>query len=403
MKSFGLSAYAVSAGVAVILLAACGGSPPIGAPAAMPQGRAIAVHAAGFTYETLYRFKNKDDGGYPNAGVIAGLDVVYGTTNVGGPSKSGTVFVAAPSGKEAVLYSFKGGLDGAYPDATVTATHGELYGTTTEGGAANDGIVFEITKGGTERVLHAFAGGADGANPYAALLALHGALYGTTQYGGAYGDGTVFEIDGSGKERVIYSFGDSATDGENPVGTLIFVNGDLVGTTFSGGSYGDGTVFAMSPSGGESILYSFGASPYDAANPRSGVTYFNNTFYGTTTNGGTSNDGAVFKLTTSGGESVVYSFQGSPDGQNPYASLIGLHGALFGTTYGGGTTGCTQFHGCGTIFEITPSGTEEVLYRFQGGPDGSGPWGGLTKMGNELYGAASTGGDCCGTIFRTTP
>ncbi|MGA2760076.1 MAG: choice-of-anchor tandem repeat GloVer-containing protein, partial [Candidatus Cybelea sp.] len=114
-------------------------------------------------------------------------------------------------------------------------------------------------------------------------------------------------------------------------------------------------------------------------------------------------DGTVFKLTPSGGESVIYSFQGSPDGQNPYASLIGMHGALYGTTYGGGTTGCTQFHGCGTIFEITPSGTEEVLYRFQSSPDGSGPWGGVTKMGNKLYGAASTGGNCCGTVFRMSP
>ncbi|MGA2760533.1 MAG: choice-of-anchor tandem repeat GloVer-containing protein, partial [Candidatus Cybelea sp.] len=229
MKSLNFRRYTLGSCVAAALLAGCNGSQaPIGALAStIPQRRAIAVHAAGFTYETLYRFKNKDDGGYPNAGVIAGLDVVYGTTNVGGSSKSGTVFVATPSGKEAVLYSFKGGLDGAYPDATVTAMDGALYGTTTEGGAANDGIVFAISKGGTERVLHAF-GGADGANPYAALVAVRNVLYGTTQYGGAYGDGAVFEIDSSGKERILYSFGASTTDGANPVGTMIFVNGALI-------------------------------------------------------------------------------------------------------------------------------------------------------------------------------
>lgn len=406
MRIARLSRCVLGISVAAALLAGCSGSPLAGAPGAPTQVTLAAKAGRGdtSTYTTIYRFKNIPQAAYPNAGLIAGLEVLYGTTNVGGEHNLGTVFLVTTGGREKILYEFQGGSDGEYPDATVTAMNGALYGTTNEGGASNYGVVFGINAAGRERVLHAFTGSSDGSYPYSGLLAYHGALYGTTSAGGAYGYGTAFEIEATGKFRLLYSFGATSVDGQTPYAGLIHVNGAFYGTTYYGGAYGEGTVFKLSSSGVETAIYSFGATSGDGANPRGELTYSNGTFYGTTLAGGTSGYGTVFAMTPSGGESVLHSFAGDPDGKNPFAAPIVWHGALYGTTYSGGNTGgCTKFLGCGTIFKVTLSGSETVLYNFQANPDGSGPWGGVTVLGRALYGAASTGGNGCGTIFMIRP
>jgi uncharacterized repeat protein (TIGR03803 family) len=124
--------------------------------------------------------------------------------------------------------------------------------------------------------------------------------------------------------------------------------------------------------------------------------------YGTTADGGSSNAGIVFKLSPSGTETVLYTFAGGPDGANPTVSLVrDKAGNLFGTTYNGGNGNGS---GDGTVFEISPSGTHTVLYTFTGGADGAVPDAGLIldKQGN-LYGTTIGGGIGFGVVYELTP
>lgn len=249
----------------------------------------------------------------------------------------------------------------------------------------------------TESVLYSFGGGSDGREPYTGVTELGGALYGTTQNGGTSDDGTVFEMTPSGAESVLYSFAGNS-DGRNPRGAgLAKSGGALFGTTFHGGGIDDGTVFKITTSGSESVLHDFGGGN-DGVNPSATLIKVGNAFYGTTIFGGTNGVGTVFKVTAYGTESVIYSFGGGSDGECPYAGLTDVGGVLYGTTANGGTSND------GTVFKITTSGTESVLYSFAGDSDGANPYAGLTDVNGVLYGTTVNGGapDNEGTVFRIT-
>ena len=328
-------------------------------------------------------------------------------------SRSGTASAPGTSGSEQVLYSFKGGRDGVNPHASLINVDETLYGTTEFGGRgkcksfrqrAACGTVFAITTAGAETVLYRFRG-VTGTSPLANLLNVKGTLYGTTANGGAYGSGTIFSVTKSGTETPLYSFGGVSADGRNPVAALINVKGTLYGTTQDGGlpSHNGGTVFAISPAGTETVLHRFGASG-DGEVPESVLTNVNGTLYGTTQYGGAGSGccGTVFKITTSGTESVVYSFRGSPDGLQPSTGLIYIKGTLYGTTSGGGAN-CSASGGCGTVFSITTSGKETVLHSFGGSGDGDGPVADLTNVNGTLYGTTILGGASnSGTVFAIT-
>jgi uncharacterized repeat protein (TIGR03803 family) len=389
-----------STSVVAALLAACGGSqPPIGAPGAMPQRRAIVPDVARLDrrFENLYSFKNNPDGAYPNAGLILRFGNLFGTTAEGGTSYLGTVFEATPSGRESVLHSFTGTPDGQFPDAELITADGGLYSTTEAGGQHDDGTVFVISGNDEERVVYSFAGSPDGSNPGAGLVEVHGEFYGTTMNGGAYGDGTVFEVSRSGVEHVIYSFGGTSDDGTSPSATLTWWDGMLYGTTQAGGAYGDGTVFAATTSGAESVLYSFGSgSGADGIDPYlSKATPFRGSLYGTTAYGGAYGQGTVFVVSPSGGGRVLYALgEQKDDGNYPAAGVITFQGALYGTAYGKGA------YGHGVIFRVSASGQERVLYSFRGGTEGAASLGGLLAAGDAFYGTASLGGESgVGTIF----
>ena len=182
---------------------------------------------------------------------------------------------------------------------------GTLYGTTYYGTALGTyGIVFKITPSGKETVLHTFKGGADGAEPWADLINVNGTLYGTTSTGGvssyceAPGCGTVFSITPSGKEKVLYSFKGGESDGAGPEAGLTDVNGMLYGTTAGGGTHGCGTIFSMTTPGAETWTYSFCSSSGDGVEPDSDLIDVNGTLYGTTVSGGTYvHYGTVYSLT----------------------------------------------------------------------------------------------------------
>jgi uncharacterized repeat protein (TIGR03803 family) len=246
-----------------------------------------------------------------------------------------------------------------------------------------------------------------------------GNLYGTTFYGGAEGNGMVFELSpGSGGwvETVLYSFTGNGPSPFFPNSSLIFdTAGNLYGTTFFGGAFGAGTVYELSPTTGgnwiERTLHSFGPNGGDGTYPHAHLMMDSSgNLYGTTGSGGAAGDGTVYELSpaTGGGwtEKVLHSFRGA-DGQNPFSSLI-LDGSgnLYGTTAsGGGSSACTD--GCGTVFELIPSGgkwTVKLLRSFNN-TDGANPYGTLIFDSNgNLYGTASQGGPGnTGNVFELTP
>jgi uncharacterized repeat protein (TIGR03803 family) len=269
------------------------------------------------------------------------------------------------------------------------------------------------------KVVYSFGAAPDGNSPSASLIEVDGALYGTTSLGGShscyvsYGDlcGTVFSITPSGTEQLLHSFG-VPPDGALPTASLIEVKGTLYGTTSIGGShdcpYSDyltcGTVFSITPSGTEKVLHSFDTYARDGAEPEASLIDVKGTLYGTTAGGGANHCGlegmlcgTVFSITPNGTENVLHSFGGT-DGAAPEAGLIDVRGTLYGTTFYGGK------HRRGAVFSITPSGTEEALHSFGNGTDGAEPQAGLIEVASTLYGTTARGGSYNdGTVFSITP
>jgi uncharacterized repeat protein (TIGR03803 family) len=325
-------------------------------------------------------------------------------------AKSNPQVAGLTTNKYSVLYSFQGGTDGSNPISGLISGrdgNGYGYGTTSQGGTNNAGTVYKITASGQETVLYSFQGGADGSNPTDTLIQdSDGNLYGTTNEGGSTNNGTVFKITPSGQETVLYSF-QGGTDGRNPAASLIKGrDGNFYGTTSEGGTMNYGTVFKITPSGQETVLYSFQGESDGAIPASSLITDSANNLYGTTYLGGSDDDGTVFKITPSGQETVLYRFQDGNDGNNPTSGLIvDRYGNAYGTTHNGGS------NNDGAVYKITASGQETVLYSFQGGTDGDSPLGGLVLgsdgnfYGTTLFGGSGSGCDevGCGTIFQLTP
>ncbi len=393
----------------VTALTGCGGIS--GAPFAASPAARVAAHAhAAAKYQSLYSFSGqRKNGAGPYGGLIAVNGTLYGTTGYGGAKTYGTVFAITASGKERTIHSF-GGYDGVLPLAALINVNGTLYGTTNVGGDQGScssgfcGTVFSVTTAGKETLLHSFAGG-NGAEPQADLLNVKGTLYSTTLAGGTRNAGTVFAITAAGKAEVLHDFG-GAGDGVWPRAGLTAVDGTLYGTTASGGSAGCGsgcgTVFSITTAGKERALYDF-AGGGDGAGPTARLVNVNGTLYGTTESGGNGGCGGggcgtVFTITRSGKETVIYRFGGSHDGANPWAGLINVHGTLYGTTINGGTANL------GTVFSITPAGAETVLHNFARYGDGAEPFARLLDDNGTLYGTTAYGGaHGYGTVFSLKP
>jgi len=365
------------------------------------------------TFTVLYTFTDETQGWQPEAApILDNAGNLYGTTQFGGTAGGfGTVYKLDTSGNETVLYSFAGEPDGEDPEAGLVRDRaGNLYGSTLYGGTAGGyGTVFKLDKAGELTLLHSFASNPDGADPHGSLISdPHGNGYGTTQYGGAAGGyGTVFELHAEGQFTALYSFA-GTPDGEDPEAGLIRdETGNLYGTTVYGGTAGGyGTVFRLGKSGKLTLLHSFAGTP-DGENPYAGLAADSaGNAYGTTKYGGAAGGfGAVFKLDKMGRFTLLHSFSGTPDGENPLAGVIvDPAGNIYGTTYYGGT------FGYGTVFEIDHTGNFTILHNFNASPDGANPVGGLTRdAAGNLYGATSDGGDLscgffgCGVIFKVTP
>ena len=372
---------------------------------------ALIPAAAQAKERVLYSLNGVTDGASPEAALFMDAQGnFYGTNEVGGSngcgnSGCGTVFKLSPQGKETTLHVFTGD-DGAFPIAELTAdSAGNLYGTTYNGGAYVAGTVFKVTPKGKTTVLYSFAGGGDGANPFAGLVADDsGNFYGTTTSGGTYGNGTVFKITPRGKETVVYSFA-GGSDGVYPIGTLLRdTAGNLYGTATNGGidcdgsGFGCGIVFKLTPRGKETVLYRFEGGDH-GADPAAGLVMDQaGTLYGTTNNGGSDCDcGTVFKLTPTGKQTALHVFTGGSDGGNAKSRLVmDATGNLYGTAVSGGGD-C----GCGVVFRMTPKGAEKVLHTFDGTDGGYPAAGMIAGAAGTFYGTTSGGGAYSdGTVFR---
>jgi uncharacterized repeat protein (TIGR03803 family) len=356
----------------------------------------------------LYSFTGGADGSSPNTVIRDSKGNLYGTTNYGGASGVGVVFKVDTSGHETVLYTFTGGNDGAYPNPNVTLDSvGNFYGTTNNGGTAGVGVVFKVDTSGHETVLYTFTGGNDGGNPNGVMRDSAGNLYGTTSNGGASGAGVVFKVDTSGNETVLYTFTGGADGGYSDAGVIRDSAGNFYGTTNNGGTAGLGVVFKVDTSGNETVLHTFTRGLEGDQPDLAGVILDSvGNLYGTAAFGGAGGQGVVYKLDTSGNETVLYAFPGAADGQYPYNAgvIFGSDCHLYGTTFYGGKKG----HG--VVYQLDGDGNEKVLYNFHLlTANGFGqPTGGVIRdskgnlYGTTFIGQADVGYGCC-TASRAGP
>ncbi len=424
---------------------------------------AVTSGARAQIYSVLHTFQYFPHGASPYAPLYRDASGnLYGTTNGGGQYNAGVVFKLDASGQETVLYTFTGGTDGGNPTAGVVMDPaGNLYGTAYQGGIAGAGVnkagagvVFKIDTTGRYTVLYSFTGGADGSGPFAGvILDAAGNLYGTTYNGGAQSTcGVVYKVSPSGQETILHSFTGSPPDGCDPyAGVTMDAAGNLYGTTYNGGGHAAGVAYKLSPSGQETVLFTFdygktGDFPssgviLDAAGNIYGaggtVVYKLDAagnftmlaeFYGAGALSGLTRDtagnlyittdaypqrqwpnGAVFKLDTSGKLSLLYQFKGAVVllgigtpvggslGQNA-GVILDAAGNLYGSTSSAGTAGI--------VYEIEASGKVKTLYNFQPAGGGSEPSSYLTlDAAGSLYATTAFGGGHgnAGVVYKLSP
>ncbi|MGA7459098.1 MAG: choice-of-anchor tandem repeat GloVer-containing protein [Candidatus Korobacteraceae bacterium] len=324
-----------------------------------------------WTLDPLYSFSGGLDGASPYGPVVIGPSgTIYGVTSFGGGSGCdgmgcGTVYSLRPSAtvckttichwSETLLYSFQGGTDGADPgsESLLIDKQGNIYGTTSAGGAFNYGTVFQLTLANgswTKTTLYNFTGGADGSGPSSGVIMdAAGNLYGTAVEGG-YGAGTVYELSpfGSGwTETTLYKF-QNQSDGRSPIGGLILQSGILYGTASEGGELLGGTVFSLTPNGGQggfSIVESLPGNGYLGPTGSLATDQLGR-FYGASVFGNGAN-GQVW-----GAAGFYFSgCYGSFPGINPYGSVVvDSQFNVYGTALVGG--GCSGVPG--EVWEFTP-------------------------------------------------
>lgn len=375
------------------------------------------------TFTVLHNFGLS--GGYnPTAGLsMDQRGNLYGTASLGGNGVCGgdgcgTVFRLEHAGSSwifNVLYSFRGP-DGFSPQSRVIfGPDGTLYGTTKYGGTAGYGTVFRlqpppfvckaVSCPWTETVLYSFGGGSDGANPCYGDLAFDqvGNIYGTTFSGGSGGDGTVFELlrsNGGWTEMVLYTF--HGNDGEGPcAGVTLDNEGNLYGTTVWGGTFSFGTVYELTNSESgwtETTLHSFSYSGSDGRQPYGGLIFDSSgNLYGTTYQGGTGGgEGTVYELSPSNGGWTFTTLYGNNNNNNSGSfakPTLDAAGNLYGTLAFAPVE----------VFQLTQTGGQWNLTGFNGSA-GQGPFGSVIFDGSgNLYTTASSSEDGLGVVFEITP
>jgi uncharacterized repeat protein (TIGR03803 family) len=387
------------------------------------------------SYAVLHSFLDGSvakDGIQPGSGLVQGSNGnFYGVTSFGGSGAnisgyaqpgSGTIFKLSPEGTYSVLHNFCDRTvpnDGALPaSALIEGTDGNYYGVTENGGLYGDGTVFKMTAQGVVTILHSFGGVSDGTLPGASLIqASDGNFYGSTVYGGSSTSsysGTLFRISSTGSYSILHNFRDGTVtnDGEEPSAALLQASdGNLYGTTDSGGSAGFGTLYQVTLQGSYTLLRSFGDGTYgsDPEEPSALAQGADGNFYATAAQSTSATSEVAFKMTLQGAPTILHVFgdgtvanDGASSGQLPTAGLIqGGDGNFYGTTVWGGAS-----YTDGVAFKMTPTGSVNILHAFNVGSvpnDGIQPYNPLCQgFDGNLYGTTSYGGGIAndGTLFQ---
>ena len=365
------------------------------------------TNAGSQTFSTLYSFQGAPDGANPLGGVyVSASGSIYGTTGNGGITGNpcydngcGILFKLEPSGKETVLYSFTGMQDGRFPASKLTPDGlGNLYGSTHKGGDPDCyfegcGTVFRVAPGAQPSFVFQFDG-LNGLYPANVTRGPHGLLYGATSAGGAADRGTVYSVTPLGGQTVLHSFG-QGQDACEPLGTLAFdAAGNLYGTASQGGPSGHGAVFKITKDGVYSIVFDF-PDFSDGGEPQSNVIVDEKgNLYATA-------DSVIFEL-TAGQETVLFHFSGGAQGSVPVSIVRDKQGNIYGSLYHEGDPQCS----CGTLYKLDTKGNFSILHTFTGkNGDGAFPTGDLAlDAAGNLYGTTMWGGTFGhGVVYKIKP
>ena len=336
----------------------------------------LTRHNANWIFSPLYNFPIAAN---PEGGITVSPDGIPFGTTTGGDGQSGTVFNVTPqlsichsvlcfwNRNTVATFDSNFGFFPQYTDLTFDAA-GNIYGTTYDGPYPGGGAMYKLTRSGgtwTPTLLQSFGlSDTDGRHPYSnVVIDQQGNYYATMSTGGTAGLGAVVQVipgEGVYTNHVLYSFANDANGNTPWAGLIIDAQGNLYGTTHYGGSGGGGTVFELSPSGGQwqfKLLYSFTGS----GGPLSGKLTLdaNGNLYGTTVLDGLFDTGMVFKLSPSNGSWILtdlHDFTGVSDGRWPTGDVaLDSSGNLYGTAGGGGNFGGTCGNGgCGVVWQIAP-------------------------------------------------
>ena len=356
--------------------------------AASPMARAQQTG----TLATLYSFPASPY--LPSSGLTLGSDGnFYGVTPRGASSEA-KVFQLTPAGILTTLHTFIGGTDGSSPTGRLLpAGDGSFYGTTEDGGSNDAGSVYRITSAGVLTTLYSFPVGQT-FPVNGVVLGSNGNFYGTDNtYALPEGLGGVFQLTPAGVMTALGGVGGF------PNALAVGSDGNIYGTTAYGDSVGvGGAAFEITPAGAVTTLFTFTYDNNGGAPSGGLVQGSDGNFYGATRNGGANDYGTVYQLTPAGVLTILHTFIGGSDGGGPEGELVQAgDGNFYGTTSDGGT------NNNGTVFQLTPAGTLTTLYAFTGN-DGSAPMAGLAPGGDGgFYGTTEAGGaDGDGTIYQLT-
>ncbi len=353
----------------------------------------------GTSYTKLHDFTGAN-GRNPEGSLYYDGTYLYGMTYYGGTSDLGIIYKIMPDGTNYQKLLDFDGTNGQEPYGTFISDGTYLYGMTWKGGTNNLGRIFRILPDGTGyQALLDFAGATNGGLPASSLYYDGSFLYAMTSSGGANGLGTVFKmnLDGTGYDN-LYDF-TGGTDGREPYGALIGDGTYLYGATYFGGTSDNGTIFRLKPDGTNySKLHDF-AGGTGGSHPYTTLTLNGTSLYGVTIDGGSTNQGILFRIKPDGSGFIrLVAFTSATSGSEPYTTLLSVGPYLYGVTSGGGASGS------GTMFRYKVTEAFTKLLDFTGPFNGLVPYGSLYSDGTFLYGMTRDGGaNDMGTIFKIKP